>query len=98
MGRERGETDLVAAEARVALDTANQFPVAMDFRKRLLPGLPMQVVDVLRQQKAQHAHRLEFGQSDMAGIRLGRAQRPPQLVVLPPDSLLPRLFRILEKN
>jgi len=27
----------------------------MDFRERFLPGLPMQIIDVLRDQKTQHS-------------------------------------------
>jgi len=40
---------------RRAIEASNQSPVAVNFRERFLPGLPVQVVDVLRDHKTQHS-------------------------------------------
>ena len=41
----------------------------MNFRERLLPGLPMQVIDVLRDHEAQHTQLFQLHQREMTRIR-----------------------------
>jgi len=79
---------------RRAIEASNQSPVAMDFRQRLLPGLPVQVVDVLRDHEAQHTHFFHFRQCEMARVGPGDRKRLVKLVVAFAEPLFPRLFRI----
>src|ERR1700691_6418595 len=69
--RQSLEADGVAVKPRPAIEASNQGPVAMNFRERLLPCLPMQVIDVLRDYETQHSQFLQLDQREMARIRLG---------------------------
>ena len=57
---------------RPAIEASNQSPVAVNFRERLLPGLPMQVIDVLRDHEAQHTQLFQLHQREMTRIRLAQ--------------------------
>src|SRR5580692_10525079 len=69
----------------------------MNLGERLLPGLAMEVVDILRDDEFHDAHRFELGERGMAGVRLRHLERLEQLVILPADALLPRLFGIFHE-
>jgi len=71
------QTDPFGLEAPTAFDTSDELPITVDFRKRPLAGLPMQVIDVLGNEKTQHAYRFEFGERGMSGIRARDFQRSP---------------------
>src|SRR5271168_5358976 len=79
---------------RPAVEASNQSPVAVDFRERLLPGLPMQVVDILRDDEAQHSQLLQLNQREMPRVRLGDRQRFIKFVVTLAEPFFPGLFRI----
>jgi len=79
---------------RRAIEASNQSPVAMDFRERLLPGLPVQVIDVLRDHEADHSQFFHLYQREMARIRPGNSKRLEKLVVAFAEPLFPGFFRI----
>jgi len=79
---------------RHAIEASNQSPVAMNFRERLLPGLPVQVIDVLRDHEAQHSQFFHFHQREVARIRPGNRKRFEKFVVAFAEPLFPRFFRI----
>ncbi len=76
--RQRGEVDLVAREAPAAAEAADQGGVAVDLEQAPAAGDPVQVVDVLRDDRPEHAEVFELDEGEMAGIRSGRGQCPPQ--------------------
>src|SRR5271154_2205555 len=88
------EADRVAVKPRPAIEASDQSPVAVDFRERLLPGLPMQVVDVLRDDEAQYSHLLQLNQREMPRVRLRDRQRFIKFVVALAEPFFPSLFRI----
>jgi hypothetical protein len=97
--RQHGIVDLVALEARHALDATDQRRVAVDLEQPAAPGETMQVVDVLRDGGADDVHLLELDERAVAGVRLGRIERLPELAhrALRVQALLPGLARIGEE-
>src|SRR5437879_4918823 len=89
---------LFAAETRSAIDAADELPVAVDLRERVVARLAMEIVDVLRDEIAQDADLLEPRERVMTGVRLGDSERTPQFVVLAPNPVLPSLSRVGEEN
>jgi len=66
----------------------------MNFRQRLLPGLPVQVIDVLGDHEAQHSQCFHLHQREMARIGPGNRKRLEEFVVALAEPVFPCLFRI----
>ena len=81
-------------KSRPAIEASNQRPVAVDFRERFLPGLTMQVVDILRDDEAQHSQLLQLNQREMSRVRLRDRQRFVKFVVALAEPFFPGLFRV----
>src|SRR5580693_5625011 len=90
--RQHFQADFFFREARVAFQAADQLVVAVNLGQRLSSGLAMEVVDVLRDQKAQHANLLQLGERLMARVRLRHPQRPPKFFVTGLDAVFPALL------
>src|SRR5579864_2418728 len=69
----------------------------MNLREPALARAPVEVVDVLGDQEAERAERLELGERVMAGVGLRYFEGPPQFIVLPLNPLLPTFFRVGQK-
>src|SRR5262249_61226594 len=77
--RQDREVDGVVPEAFDAIQAADQRRVAVDLEQPPTAGEAVEVVDVLRDQRPQHADVLELDQRVVAGIRPRRTQRFPEL-------------------